>query len=54
MAPGFTTISDKKYIRLLKAESFLDCLKACGVDNWDGYGDAWELYYQQHPEEADE
>lgn len=25
------------YERLLEAEKHLDHLKACGVDNWDGY-----------------
>lgn len=28
------------YERLAKAEAFLDCLIAAGVDNWDGYCDA--------------
>lgn len=23
---------------------FLDCLLACGVDNWSGWEDAWQLY----------
>ena len=30
---------------------FLDCLKACGVDNWDGYSDAQEMMW---PEDDDE
>ena len=25
-------------------DSFLNCLEACGVDNWCGYGDAQEMY----------
>lgn len=33
-------ISEERYEELLRAESFLDCLEACGVDNWDGYCDA--------------
>lgn len=24
---------------------FLDCLKACGVDNWDGYSDAQNMMW---------
>lgn len=31
----------KKYA---DSDIFLDCLKACGVDNWDGYGLAQEMY----------
>lgn len=34
------TISRERYNQLLEAEAFLDCLEACGVDNWDGYCDA--------------
>ena len=26
------------------SDIFLDCLKACGVDNWDGYALAQEMY----------
>lgn len=26
------------------SDIFLNCLKACGVDNWDGYGLAKEMY----------
>lgn len=37
------TISQKEYDRLTKADLFLDCLEAYGVDNWCGYGDAVEM-----------
>jgi len=33
--------------KLLKAQEdadFLECLKACGVDNWSGYGDAVDMF----------
>lgn len=23
--------------------AFLEALRQCGVDNWDGYGEAWDL-----------
>ena len=26
---------------------FLECLKAAGVDNWEGYGDAWEMMNEE-------
>lgn len=38
------TISRSEYEQLLNDSEFLSCLEACGVDNWDGYGDAWEMY----------
>ncbi|GAA4879026.1 hypothetical protein GCM10023310_68930 [Paenibacillus vulneris] len=43
------TISKAEYERLLDREYFLDCLEACGVDNWQGYGDAYEMY--ENPED---
>jgi hypothetical protein len=33
-------ITVEEYEKLLCDSDFLDCLEACGVDNWDGYGDA--------------
>ena len=35
---------------------FLECLLACGVDNWDGWSDAWQLYesYTNPSESEDE
>lgn len=41
------TISYSEYERLLKAEEFLEALKAAGVDNWSGYGDAWDMYEEE-------
>jgi hypothetical protein len=38
------TISKREYEELLKKVHFLECLEACGVDNWEGYDEAWELY----------
>lgn len=26
---------------------FLNCLEACGVDNWGGYSDAWEMHQEE-------
>lgn len=31
--------------KLEKDLEFLNALKACGVDNWDGYSDAVEMVY---------
>ncbi len=37
------TISKKEYDELLEQVEFLNALKACGVDNWDGYDYAVEM-----------
>jgi hypothetical protein len=34
------TITKKEYEELVKDSEFLNALRAQGVDNWDGYGDA--------------
>lgn len=43
------TITKAEYEDLLDEVEFLNCLRACGVDNWQGYSDANGIY-----EEADE
>lgn len=40
------TISKKEYDKLVEDSAFLGCLRAAGVDNWDGYGDAHEMMDQ--------
>jgi len=44
------TISRKQYDELLYDSLWLSCLKAAGVDNWDGYDYAREMM----PEDDDE
>jgi hypothetical protein len=36
--------------KLEKDLEFLNALKACGVDNWDGYSDAVEMVYGEDDE----
>ncbi len=36
-------ISEDEYNDLIAASEFLECLEACGVDNWCGYDDAQEM-----------
>jgi hypothetical protein len=45
------TITEKEYQILLKASDLLDCLRACGVDNWNGYSDACRMSNEAFPEE---
>lgn len=40
---GKVTISQEEYDELLNASALLECLKGCGVDNWDGWDDAHEM-----------
>jgi hypothetical protein len=37
------TITKAEYDAMQERLAFLDCLECCGVDNWQGYGDAWEM-----------
>ena len=32
-----------EYEMLMEKYAFLECLEACGVDNWDGYSEAWKM-----------
>lgn len=38
------TITREEYEQLLDDRECLSCLKAAGVDNWEGYDYAMEMY----------
>lgn len=40
MTKQMVTIPKAEYDQLIKDSKFLDALRGCGVDNWDGYDDA--------------
>jgi hypothetical protein len=44
------TINVDRYKELLEAEALLDCLKACGVDNWNGWSEAHEMMNEEEEE----
>jgi len=45
----------REKIRSLSDDSeFLNCLRSCGVDNWDGYGDATRMMAEASNTEADD
>lgn len=50
MKDEIINVSKTKYERLLDKADFLECLEACGVDNWEGYYNAWKM----HKEEGEE
>jgi hypothetical protein len=38
------TISREEYLTLKEDANFLACLEAVGVDNWEGYSEAAEMF----------
>lgn len=53
MRMGITVDTDD-YRKLLNLRNFLDYLKEVGVEDWEGYEKAKELYREKHDEEEDE
>jgi hypothetical protein len=54
MEEEMITISKHVYDHLLKTlddSLLLECLRESGVNNWEGYSDAYQLYVQQKGEE---
>lgn len=41
------TISKDIYEELVANSNFLECLKAAGVDNWEGYEEAQAMYEEE-------
>ena len=47
MSKETVTITKEEYEYLLEQSEFLGCLEACGVDNWNGYSDAYEMFNEE-------
>jgi len=45
------TITQKEYNKLLEDSNFLEALRGVGVDNWEGYNEAFELLEEWNNEE---
>lgn len=45
------TITKAEHELLLERNEFLNCLEACGVDNWDGYGKAHSMMEEEGEED---
>lgn len=43
MSEEMVTITKEEYDSLVSDSEFLDCLRAAGVDNWEGYDTAQEM-----------
>lgn len=52
--PATITISKKFFEKLVEDSDFLDCLQACGVDNWEGYSLARQMYNENEAEAKEE
>ena len=44
-------ITKEEYESLLEDSNFLSALKAAGVDNWSGYGEAFDIMREWDEEE---
>lgn len=40
---GYEMIKKDELSQLEESQATLNCLEACGVDNWDGYDDAMSM-----------
>lgn len=47
-----TSITVKDLKRLTDDSNFLVCLRAVGVDNWEGWDDSWALFEERHGEKS--
>lgn len=43
-APGMIEIPLEEYEQLINDQNFLLALQGAGVDNWEGYDDACEMF----------
>ncbi|MCL1696405.1 hypothetical protein [Lysinibacillus sp. BPa_S21] len=41
------TITKEEYDYLLERAEFLSCLEACGVDNWGGFSEAYDMMNEE-------
>lgn len=47
-------LSVTEYEELIRRENFLNCLEACGVDGWDGYSQAVDMFQEEYPEAVED
>ncbi len=49
--PLIIAITQKEYTKLTKRDAWLGCLEQAGVDNWEGFSDAQELWKEFYDSE---
>jgi hypothetical protein len=54
MSVNMVSVREDEYNQLLEDQAFLDCLKAAGVDNWEGYSAACEMFDNQSNEKPED
>jgi hypothetical protein len=47
MSDDMVTIPMREYEQLLKDSDWLSCLEAAGVDNWEGFDVAREMWLEE-------
>ena len=45
------TISKAYFDQLVRDQEFLEALRAAGVDNWCGWGDACDIFHENRGDE---
>jgi len=45
-------ISQERLIELEECELMINCLEAVGVENWEGWPDAMEIYNEEQEKEV--
>lgn len=48
------TITKDEYQKLLESQRKLSCLESAGVDNWEGYEYAMDMYTEEFDDFEDE
>jgi len=51
MSKETVTITKAEYEELVKNSNFLEALRCAGVDNWSGYGEAFDILNEWDEEE---
>lgn len=44
---GYSLVSNDELEELVENTNFLSILEGCGVDNWEGYSEAQEMFREQ-------
>jgi hypothetical protein len=45
------TVAKEEWDRLVQRDRMLTALEACGVDNWEGHSDAYQMVSEQEKQE---
>lgn len=43
LGDGYIAVPENEYERLVERDEFLSALEAAGVDNWEGYSEAFRI-----------